>query len=43
MRILIACEYSGSVRDAFIRGGARRNVMRPTADRRAGATLPGGM
>lgn len=29
MKVLIACEYSGAVRDAFIRlgGGARSDVL----------------
>lgn len=27
MRILVACEYSGRVRDAFIRGGGGGNEL----------------
>ena len=32
MKILIACEYSGVVRDAFIRHGHDANQLRPAAE-----------
>ena len=40
-RVLIACEYSGIVRDAFIEAGHDAISVRPAADRTARAAYPG--
>ena len=40
MRVLVACEFSGIVRDAFIAEG-HDAIMRPAADRTARPAHPG--